>query len=171
MQYGEAPSDCASCHLDDQPDEHAAFGTTCARCHETTAFAPARLTQHTFDLGHAEIGEQECQTCHNHSYDQVNCMGCHTESGRTEAIHQVQLGIIEMDDCASCHPTGLSGDTNRTRVMPAKAVEPPASGGNDAGSTAEPQATTLPFIARPTISSKGDGETTHKGEEGNSSQP
>jgi len=170
LQYGEAPSDCASCHLEDQPEEHEGFGASCVRCHETTAFAPARLTQHTFELGHAGIGEQECKTCHNQRYDQVNCMGCHAEGGRTQAIHQVQLGIIEIDNCAGCHPTGLSGDTTRTRVMPAKAGEPPAGGGSDAGGIAEPQATTLPFFARPTISSKGEGEA-QKDQDGGSSRP
>jgi hypothetical protein len=176
MHYNDTPTACVNCHTEEErPESHPAFGDDCARCHETTAFAPARLTQHTFELGHAGIGEQECQTCHNHSYDQVNCMGCHTEGGRIEAIHQVQLGIIEMEECASCHPTGLSGETNRTRVMPAKAGEPPADAGSEAGGSAEPQATTLPFLARPTFSSKGDSETAPKAtpnnQEGNASQP
>jgi len=127
LQYGEAPTDCAGCHLENQPEEHGAFGPTCARCHETAAFAPARLTQHTFDLLHAGISEQECKTCHNHRYDEVNCMGCHTESGRIEAIHKVQLGIVEMDDCISCHLTGVSGEASQVRILPEKEGPPPGS--------------------------------------------
>ena len=172
LQYREVPTDCAGCHLEDQPEEHGSFGTNCTRCHETAAFTPARLKQHTFDLTHGGLSEPECQTCHNHSYAEVNCMGCHTEGGRVAAIHQVQLGIIEMDDCASCHPTGTAHDLIADDNFPQKsgyqAGESHASPIEASEGTSQGQ---IMPTAEPTFSSKDAGQAPHKEQEGNSTRP
>ena len=122
LQYGEAPTYCVNCHTEEErPDSHPAFGDDCQRCHTTTAFAPARLTQHTFDLNHAltSEGDIDCQACHIRTYATVDCLGCHTDGGRVEAEHAV-LGVVEFAGCASCHPTGMPGETLRASNFPAK---------------------------------------------------
>ncbi len=172
LQYKEVPTACVNCHTEEErPDSHPHFGTDCARCHETTAFAPARLTQHAFELTHGGIGELECQTCHTKSYDQVECLSCHEEAGRIEAIHTVQLGIIEMSDCASCHPTGKPDDVVVDDHFPAKAGrENEAGSSNSEESQSGSEAQPIPTAA-PTFSSKDAGQAPHKEQEGSTTRP
>jgi hypothetical protein len=185
LQYGEAPKACVNCHTEEErPDSHPQFGNDCQRCHETTAFAPARLTQHTFDLYHVNGGEGEivCQDCHKTTYAAVDCSGCHTESGRVEAEHVV-LGIVDSANCAFCHPTGMPGDIRLARNFPAKVGTPPGSNGNQAaqGGTAgastgpvagvQPQGTTQPSVPQPTFSAKDTGQVPNKEQEGVGLQP
>ena len=122
LQYGEAPTGCVNCHTEEErPDSHPQFGNDCQRCHDTTAFAPARLTQHTFDLNHVLTvdGDYDCQACHKITYAAVDCMGCHADSGRLEAEH-ITLGIIDLAECANCHPTGTPGESQHASNFPAK---------------------------------------------------
>jgi hypothetical protein len=175
LQYGETPTACVNCHTEEErPDSHPQFGDDCQRCHSTTAFAPARLTQHNFDLNHALTaeGEIDCQACHKTSYAAVDCSGCHTESGRVEAEHQV-MGIVDSANCAGCHVTGLPGETRQARNFPAKVGLPP---GSSAQSTVGQQGqqpaqeATLPS-PDPTFGSKDAGQGPHKEQDGGESQP
>jgi hypothetical protein len=171
-----------TCHTEEErPDSHPQFGTDCQRCHSTAAFAPARLTQHTFDLYHANGGDGEivCQDCHKITYAAVDCTGCHTDSGRVEAEHSV-LGIVDSANCASCHPTGMPGETLLARNFPAKVGSPPGSTlsqdvpasapGAGPGRAQQPLGTTQPSI-EPTFSAKDTGQVPNKEQEGNNAQP
>ena len=183
LQYGEAPTACVTCHTEEErPDSHPQFGTDCQRCHSTTAFAPARLTQHTFDLYHAlpTESEIECQGCHKLTYAAVDCTGCHADRGRLEAEHSV-LGIVDSSNCASCHPTGMPGETLLVRNFPAKVGTPPGNTASQGTAVSgdgpgpingidQPLGTTQPSIA-PTFSAKDAGQVPHKEQEGNNVNP
>ncbi len=79
------PTQCVACHAD--PDFHAgAFGTSCADCHSTTAWSPAR-----FNLSHPEPRVEEggsginhggttCRTCHPDSIRSYTCLACHRDN-------------------------------------------------------------------------------------------
>jgi hypothetical protein len=106
-KFRGTPSECVACH--GEPEIHAGlFGTDCAACHTTTAWAPAMLTQHTFPLDHGEQGEIACAVCHTESYVTYTCYGCHEhEPAETQRQHaKVDLVSTPLNDCAACHPTG-----------------------------------------------------------------
>jgi len=171
LQYGEAPTDCVSCH--EQPLMQTQFGIDCQRCHETTAWTPARLTQHTFDLNHALTaeGEIDCQACHQTSYATVSCVGCHTENGRVEAEH-TSLGIVDMAKCMDCHPTGMPGESQRASNFPGKVGSVAGQTGQVTLSTGQIQEAALPTNEPRTFHYKGDEQAANKEQaEGDSSQP
>ena len=113
-KFRGTPKECAGCHQ--EPQIHAGlFGTDCAACHTIQAWAPARLTQHTFPLDHGrrspsggEQGEIACATCHINSYVAYTCYGCHehdpAEIQRTHA--QEDIAGERLNDCVACHATG-----------------------------------------------------------------
>lgn len=111
---GEGESDphqCAACH--EEPRIHAGkFGPNCARCHSAQAWVPALLTKHTFPLEHGndDNGQLGCQTCHVENYFEHNCYQCHDhEPEAIEASHLAE-DIVELANCAQCHPTGAPGE-------------------------------------------------------------
>lgn len=111
QQFRGTPGNCVDCHQ--EPEAHAGvFGLNCAACHTAAAWAPARLTQHTFPLDHGEQGEIACATCHTASYTQQTCYGCHEhDPGETQARHaELNLSADELNDCAACHPTGREAE-------------------------------------------------------------
>lgn len=110
----EDPHECRSCH--EQPEAHAErFGLNCSRCHTLEAWKPARLTRHTFLLDHGGGGRIDCQTCHTETYSDHTCYGCHDHTpAEMERVH-LQEGIFEIEDCASCHPTGQEGEGEQYR--------------------------------------------------------
>lgn len=94
---------CSTCHL--EPDLHVGvFGTTCEYCHTVDAWSPAVLTQHKFELKHGDEEISTCDTCHGGNYNEYPCGTCHND-GEMIGVH-FQLGIHEVKDCISCHPTG-----------------------------------------------------------------
>jgi mono/diheme cytochrome c family protein len=108
------PHRCAACH--EEPVIHAdQFGLDCGRCHATSAWQPALLTRHTFDLTHGGAGPVACQTCHTVAYTAHVCTECHDhEPEAIEAVHLAE-DIPEYGDCARCHPTGAAGEADRLR--------------------------------------------------------
>ena len=101
------PTACSGCHA--EPAIHAGtFGLQCQYCHTSQAWSPAPLRLHNFPLDHGGSGEQACETCHQGSYGQYSCYGCHEH--QLDAINQshLQSGISshELPDCAQCHPAG-----------------------------------------------------------------
>lgn len=102
-------SGCSSCHAD--PELHAGqFGSDCARCHTATAWQPALLTKHVFVLDHGGTEISECHTCHSESFAVKTCYNCHDhQPAQMEQAHLAE-GLIEIDNCAQCHPTGVSGE-------------------------------------------------------------
>ena len=168
LQYGEAPTACVNCHTkEDRPDSHPHFGDDCQRCHETTAFAPARLTMHVFDILHASSsGEPECQGCHTTTYAAVDCLGCHTEDGRLEAEHDT-LGIVDMSKCTSCHPTGMAGENRQASNFPAKVDLPENSGSQGAQNGGQPGVEAgVPANQPLTFNYKGEDHAPGKAHEG-----
>lgn len=111
----EDPHECRSCH--EEPVVHAErFGLNCARCHSLQSWKPALLTKHTFRLDHGEGTQIACQTCHTETYAEHTCYGCHDhQAAEMETVH-VELGIIEYDNCALCHPTGEPGEARNLQA-------------------------------------------------------
>ena len=170
LQYNETPSACVNCHTEEErPESHPQFGSDCQRCHDTAAFAPARLSQHTFDLGHGlEANEEtDCQACHTLSYTAVNCQGCHDDNRMTEAEH-AGLGLATIHNCVTCHPSGTPGQDDN---FPQKAGRPQEQA--EAAGTVNSETGQEPTIpsAMPTFSSKDAGQAPHKEQEGSSTQP
>jgi hypothetical protein len=101
------PGECVDCHR--EPEIHAGlFGLDCVRCHTTTAWLPAQLSQHTFPIDHGDQGKVECQVCHVASYSDYTCYGCHEHQPdeiREEHLEE-DIAMNEIDDCIACHPTG-----------------------------------------------------------------
>ena len=104
------PQDCASCHED--PEVHVGkFGLECDRCHTALAWIPAELTRHLFPLDHGGEGEIACETCHEDSYLELTCYGCHDhllgEMIEVHAAEDLGEGVDVFEEkCIDCHPTG-----------------------------------------------------------------
>jgi hypothetical protein len=96
---------CVACHL--EPDIHRGhFGDDCAACHTAAGWLPARLRYHAFPLDHGGTGDVACQVCHAEDYLTYACSGCHEhEPALTERQHREE-GLIDIADCARCHPSG-----------------------------------------------------------------
>lgn len=103
--FAGTPRECSSCHH--EPDIHnGQFGDDCARCHNAIAWAPAYLTNHTFELQHTEDEPSlECKECHVTTYSEHICTDCHGADDPMHAVHQ-DYEVDETQDCADCHPTG-----------------------------------------------------------------
>lgn len=99
------PSECAACHA--EPEIHmGVFGLDCVRCHTTTAWMPAQLTQHTFPLDHGGEGTIACETCHQQTYTEYTCYNCHAHDPAETRREHVEEGIADFENCIECHPTG-----------------------------------------------------------------
>jgi hypothetical protein len=98
------PTNCDACHV--EPVFHAgAFAVTCADCHSTSAWQPARFDRaHTFPMDHGESGVSSCVTCHTTRVQEYTCYSCHDPAETTE--EHLDEGISDFQDCVSCHPTG-----------------------------------------------------------------
>lgn len=110
------PHQCKECHED--PEVHLGkFGLDCSRCHVTAAWAPAQLTRHLFRLDHGGEGKVACETCHQDSYEEHTCYGCHDhQPDEMQEVH-AQEDIPDYEECAICHPTGIEGEGTRFRVQ------------------------------------------------------
>ena len=54
-----------------------------------------------------------CETCHTETYFENTCYGCHDhEPAEMKAVHEAE-GILELEPCGECHPTGVSGEAER----------------------------------------------------------
>jgi hypothetical protein len=111
-QWAGLPRDCAGCH-EELAVHLDIFGNDCQRCHTTSAWLPAFLTNHTFDLYHGSEELLECSTCHINNYTTNTCYECHDHQPDEMAdIHEAEQ-IYEFDHCSECHPTGHN-DEDRT---------------------------------------------------------
>jgi hypothetical protein len=113
-QYAVTVRDCAGCHA--EPELHAGvFGLDCARCHNSVAWAPAQLVQHTFVIAHGDEDITGCETCHAGTYTEYPCFSCHTaEAMRWEHL---LLDILDTSNCIECHPTGRESDTANAQIQ------------------------------------------------------
>jgi len=106
---------CVDCHQ--EPDLHfGQFGTDCVRCHSTSAWTPAQLSQHVFPLDHGDSGKVDCLTCHEDSYTEYTCYGCHEHEQQDLLEEHLDEGITEFDDCVDCHPRGLEDEAQALTV-------------------------------------------------------
>jgi hypothetical protein len=105
------PTDCLACHV--EPVFHAgAFEVTCADCHTTSAWQPARFDRpHTFPMDHGESGISSCLTCHTTRVQEYTCYSCHDPAETAE--EHLDEGISNFQDCVSCHPTGQEDEVER----------------------------------------------------------
>jgi hypothetical protein len=108
--YKSTPHACASCHA--EPPVHLGkFGSDCARCHTTAAWAGATFA-HRFPMSHGGGGKKNkaCITCHTEpDYQTYTCYGCHRhDPGKTESQHFKKgwATALNIQRCAECHPTG-----------------------------------------------------------------
>lgn len=100
---------CSDCHIAEK--DKVMFGAACNRCHTTTAWKPAYLLLHTFDIRHGSDDVVACETCHQQYYTEITCYGCHDHQPvETIAEHFAVGEYGDLSDCASCHPTGAAGE-------------------------------------------------------------
>lgn len=96
----EAPSDCFSCH--EQDDAHdGKLGTDCADCHESTAWKPGRFdhdeTEFRLTGRHEDVSCVGCHVGNRFEDTPSDCVSCHA----IDDAHGGRFGR----DCASCHDT------------------------------------------------------------------
>lgn len=109
--FQEPPRECAACHQ--EPEIHAGlFGLDCVRCHTTTAWTPAQLTEHTFPLDHGGQGTIACETCHEQTYTEYTCYNCHEHDPAQIREEHVEEDILDFENCTECHPTGQEAEEN-----------------------------------------------------------
>lgn len=85
-----------------------AFGVECEYCHESVAWTPAKLTQHTFRLDHGDGEQLACRECHDETYSGFTCFSCHEPQLMYES--HAEYEIADIGSCDDCHPTGVSGE-------------------------------------------------------------
>ncbi|MBM3151156.1 MAG: hypothetical protein FJZ96_02950 [Chloroflexi bacterium] len=94
------PTDCYSCHSDDDP-HNGQFGTGCEACHTTADWLPATFDHSisNFPLTGAHVGVT-CSQCHINNVltgTPTACVSCHIDP----TYHQGLLGTL----CTQCHNT------------------------------------------------------------------
>jgi hypothetical protein len=90
------PSDCFSCHQQDDPHQ-GVLGANCASCHKATTWQDVTFdhSQTAFKLvgGHANVACSACHKSLTFNDTPTACASCHVD------VHQGQMGM----DCAKCH--------------------------------------------------------------------
>jgi hypothetical protein len=109
--FAGTAQNCEACHA--EPEMHAGqFGQECVRCHTAVAWAPAQLTQHQFNINHADEGVLECAACHVQTYTAVTCANCHETADMLTAHPPATVpDYTPQASCITCHPTGTAEDT------------------------------------------------------------
>ncbi len=97
-RYRDAPTDCYSCHKDNDP-HRGKLGKDCKSCHDTTRWAKVAFDHDKTDFPlKGEHKRTACQGCHlNERYKDVAtaCVACH----RLADIHGGRYG----EKCGDCH--------------------------------------------------------------------
>jgi hypothetical protein len=96
--FVDAPTDCAGCHLEDNPHPPT-FGTDCAACHNSDSWE-SEVFDHDLAAFKLTGKHQEvpCADCHINNVTRgtpQTCVGCHAK----DDVHLGQYGT----DCAACH--------------------------------------------------------------------
>lgn len=106
-------NECVGCHA--EPEIHMGmFGQDCGRCHTAIFWRPAQLSQHTFPLNHGDEGKIACITCHEVTYAAYTCTNCHAHDPVETIEEHEDQEIFDLTDCASCHPTGLGEEAEKS---------------------------------------------------------
>lgn len=113
QRFRDAPSDCASCHTEDDRHE-GRFAEDCGRCHTPVDWQHWRFDHDamtTFPLlgAHATV---ECESCHRQSLSAQmklgnRCSDCH----RADDVHNGEFGF----DCGRCHSANSFDEVERIR--------------------------------------------------------
>lgn len=130
------PTDCFSCHAQDDPHE-GRFGNDCAACHTPDGWTPATFDHNLtdFPLTGAHI-DLQCTACHVNNIFRglsTDCVACHAEPAfhaglfsaacqqchttaawrpaRFTGPHTFPLDHGGGATCATCHPTSLTAYT------------------------------------------------------------
>jgi hypothetical protein len=98
--YQGAPTDCYSCHRQD--DEHGGkFGTDCAACHQPTDWEAVTFDHNKSNLPltgrHVGLACEQCHTNAQFAGLSAMCVSCHGDP----VFHAGMFGT----DCAACHST------------------------------------------------------------------
>lgn len=112
--------DCSGCHKAPADKIHLGVKENCSACHGQGAFKPAAFEHgkwFQFDKNH----KAKCITCHQaEDYTTYTCFGCHAHGlGEIRGEH-AEEGVLDLRDCAGCHPSGKEYDTNMHRRRPVK---------------------------------------------------
>ena len=97
-KHREAPSDCVSCHVDDDPHENF-MGENCADCHTAIDWLEVEFDHDT--TGYPLIGghrEPVCGDCHaDQTFQNTStaCIDCHAQ----DDVHKGRSG----EQCQDCH--------------------------------------------------------------------
>ncbi len=114
QHYVGQSTQCKDCHED--PEVHLGkFGLDCSRCHTQTAWTPAELIRHDFDLNRGGEFIEECETCHVDSYTEYTCVACHSDEEML-SVHAAE-GINDYVDCMECHLPGNQGEITNPPVI------------------------------------------------------
>ena len=98
QRHRDTPSDCFSCHEDDDPHDER-LGTQCNDCHKPTDWLDVKFDHDT--TGYPLIGkhlEPACLDCHTDdtfTNTPTTCFGCHAE----DDAHDGRSG----NECGNCH--------------------------------------------------------------------
>ncbi|MGB5346697.1 MAG: hypothetical protein WBN23_11080 [Woeseia sp.] len=100
-RFSDAPTECVSCHTDDDP-HRGNFHQECSACHtpvewQLWQFDHDLQTEFPLDGAHAIVA---CEGCHRMPLDKIksidsSCGNCH----RADDIHDGEFGL----DCGRCH--------------------------------------------------------------------
>jgi hypothetical protein len=108
-RFEGTPNQCAGCHA--EPAIHAGiFGLDCGSCHNTFAWRPAAMTNHSFPHDHGGEGEIACTVCHTtNTFLVYTCDRCHDPAEMFEEHEKEDIFNIA-GRCAACHPNGLKDE-------------------------------------------------------------
>jgi hypothetical protein len=121
--YTNTPNTCYGCHASDynsanSPNHQTAqFPTTCATCHNETAWDPSTFDHDgqyfpIYSGSHHEAWDQ-CSDCHTTAgnYQAFSCIVCH-EHNNQNSVNQDHQGVsgyqYNATSCYTCHPDGTN---------------------------------------------------------------
>ncbi|NOT38176.1 MAG: hypothetical protein HOP11_12450 [Saprospiraceae bacterium] len=116
--YNNTPNTCFGCHSADYngsnnpPHLSAGFPTTCASCHNETAWIPSSFDHDNMYFpiysGKHKNEWNTCSQCHTNSnnYNIFTCLPCHPKSDMDPDHNGVMGYSYNSASCYSCHPDG-----------------------------------------------------------------
>ncbi|MBZ5549677.1 MAG: hypothetical protein LAO22_17260 [Acidobacteriia bacterium] len=116
--YNLTTTDCVSCHQTDYnnaktPVDHvtANFPTTCANCHDTTAWTDGKFDHSSTGwalTGQHTVPPRACSDCHtnnNYNLTSTTCVTCHQTDYNNAKTPVDHIGAKFPTTCESCHDT------------------------------------------------------------------
>lgn len=115
---GDKKNDCRDCHLNAQPEDvlHKSLGSAaqCVICHSIEGWKPSSFDHvkfFRFDRNHPA----ECKSCHDisRSFSVYTCYNCHEHRPTRIAEKHIKEGIVNFNNCVSCHRSGDEREAKR----------------------------------------------------------